>query len=361
MTGSGVRHLGVLARSPRPAGSPAEAEARSYVARELAGLGFAVREEPFSYSAFPGRYGTPVGGALVAATALLTSWLALQGASAIWVLASFVIGMGAAMGFARAMLGNGVLDLSLLRARAVNLAATRGTSEPQVWLVAHLDSKSQPISSIVRVMGVALLALCVALCALGVALTLAGLAPRTLWQVAQLASVVGALPVMFSVVGTRSDGAVDNASGVAAVVAAAELLGREVRCGVLIPSAEELGLAGARAWAREHPLATAINCDGVDDDGETVIMYNGAAPPDVVDAVRAATDKPVRVRRMPIGLLTDSTALADAGWRTVTVSHGSLATLRRVHTTRDSLASLRGTSIDDVAVILARAVEALAS
>ena len=39
----------------------------------------------------------------------------------------------------------------------------------------------------------------------------------------------------------------------------------------------------------------------------------------------------------------------------------TLATLRRVHTMNDSLATLRGTSIDDVAAILARAAEALAS
>jgi hypothetical protein len=84
-------------------------------------------------------------------------------------------------------------------------------------------------------------------------------------------------------------------------------------------------------------------------------------PTDVVSAVRDASPPTARVRRMPLGLLTDSTALSDAGWRAVTVSHGSLASLRRVHTKRDSLANLRGTSVDDVSVILARAAEALAS
>ena len=63
---------------------------------------------------------------------------------------------------------------------------------------------------------------------------------------------------------------------------------------------------------------------------------------------------------MPLGLLTDSSALAERGWTTVTVSRGSLATLRRVHTRRDSLAALRGDGIDEVATLLARAVEALA-
>ena len=92
-----------------------------------------------------------------------------------------------------------------------------------------------------------------------------------------------------------------------------------------------------------------------------MIMYNGRIPTDVVSAVRDASAGEARARRMPLGLLTDSTALADAGWRTVTVSHGSLTSLRRVHTKKDSLANLRGTSVDDVSVILARAAEALAS
>lgn len=92
-----------------------------------------------------------------------------------------------------------------------------------------------------------------------------------------------------------------------------------------------------------------------------MIMHNHRVPQNVVLAVRDASSRSVRVRRMPLGLLTDSTALSDAGWNAVTVSVGSLATLRRVHTTRDSLAAMRGTSIDDVSVILARAAEALAS
>jgi hypothetical protein len=195
----------------------------------------------------------------------------------------------------------------------------------------------------------------------GVLVTLAGVPARTLWIGALIAATAGGLPVLASVVGSESDGAVDNASGVAAVLAAAALVGRDVACGVLLPDAEELGLAGGRAWARAHAASVALNCDGVDDEGELVIMYNGRVPTDVVAAVRSASTQRAHVRRMPLGLLTDSTALSDAGWRTVTVSHGSLATLRRVHTKSDSLANLRGTSVDDVSVILARAAEALAS
>ncbi|HEV7994022.1 MAG TPA: hypothetical protein VGP25_19495, partial [Gemmatimonadaceae bacterium] len=92
-----------------------------------------------------------------------------------------------------------------------------------------------------------------------------------------------------------------------------------------------------------------------------VIMYNRRQPAALVRALSAATNDVIRVRRMPLGLLTDSTALSDAGRDAITVSHGSLRTLRRIHTPSDSLAHLHGTRIDRVAAILARAAEALAS
>ena len=359
---SGIRHLEALAQRPRPAGSAAEQAAREYAATVLTTLGFTVHEERFTYSAFPGRYATPVAGAVLGATIVVASALGLDG-SAIGAAAVLVTGGLATARFARWMLGDGVLTVPWLRCEGVNLAATRGSREPTVWLSAHLDSKSQPVPSAVRVTGISMLALGMVLALGAMGLTLVGVHSRTTWWGALAAGVAGALPVMASVVGARSDGAVDNASGVAAVLAAAARVGPECGCGVLLFSAEELGLAGARAWARTHAASTALNCDGVDDGGSLVIMYNLPAPSDVIDAVRVAVPAPkvARARHMPLGLLTDSTALAAAGWRAVTLSHGSLATLRRIHTANDSLAALRGDRIDGVADILARAAEALAT
>ena len=357
----GVRHLLALAQRPRPAGSVAEQVARNYASRTLSDLGFNVHEEPFAYSAFPGRYATPIGGATLALTLALVSGLALRGYGVLLVAGVLALGVSATALFARFMLRDGVLTAPWLRTNGVNLVATRGVTAPRVWLLAHLDSKSQPVPSAARVAGVVLLVVGVALSLSALLLTLVGINARMVWWGAIVVDAIGALPVMASVVGSRSDGAVDNASGVAAVLAAAALMRPELACGILLPSAEELGLAGARAWARTRAVGIALNCDGVDDDGDLVIMYNHHLPPDVVDAVRANSRRVVTVRRMPLGLLTDSSALAAHGWSAVTVSHGSLATLRRVHTRRDSLAHLRGDAIDDVAVILARAAEALAS
>ena len=360
----GVRHLRVLADRPRPAGSSAERDARAYAAGVLAILGYDVREERFAYSAFPGRYATPIAGGILGATIGVASCLGLSG-NANGAAAVLVSGIAVTALFARWMLASGVLSAPWLRREGVNLVATRGPTEPRVWLVAHLDSKSQPVPSALRVAGVGLLALALVLSTIAVVMTLAGLPVQTIWWLALAGGVAGALPVTASLVGARSNGAVDNASGVAAVLAAAAAVSRGSACGVLLPSAEELGLAGARAWVRSHPAGIALNCDGVDDGGTLVIMYNRPRPAGVITAIQGVAESArigrVRARQMPLGLLTDSTAFAAAGWQTVTVSHGSLATLLRVHTSRDSLENLQGSSIDAVAGVLARSVELLAT
>ena len=358
---AGTEHLVAIARGPRAAGSEGERAAREYAATVLRRAGFDVATESFEYSALPGRFGTPAGSALAWATVLASAWLALgrdQARAAALVLAAGLIALAFV---ARRMLGDGVLTIPWLRARADNLVATRGGTPPRVWLVAHLDSKSQPIPSALRVAAIVLLALGVLTTLAACALTLGGASARTLWQVGAIAATAGAIPAMLSVVGNNSHGAVDNASGVAAVLAAAAMVPSELALGVLLPSAEELGLAGARAWVRAHSAqrATMLNCDGVDDEGELTIMYSGSLPKSLVSVLAQSAERAPRVRRMPLGLLTDSVAFASAGWDAVTVSRGSLATLRRVHTRRDSLDALRGDGLREVSVVLARAAEAL--
>ena len=357
---AGAEHLVVIARQPRAAGSEGEGAAREHAASVLRDAGFTIEIERFEYSALPGRFGTPAGSALALVTVLLASWLATAQDAPRAAALVLIGGLVLLAIVARRMLGDGVLTIPWLRRSGENLVARRGDEPPRVWLVAHLDSKSQPIPSVVRVAAIVLLAIGVVLAVVALATTLVPGSSRMLWWVSVVASIGGAIPAMLSVVGNDSDGAVDNASGVAAVLAAVELLPRELTIGVLMPSAEELGLAGARAFARDGASpAIALNCDGVDDHGALTIMYTGRRPDSVVRALERVASRAPRVRRMPLGLLTDSVALADAGWRTVTVSRGSLATLRRVHTRRDSLDSLRGDGIHEVSTLLARAAEAL--
>jgi len=234
------------------------------------------------------------------------------------------------------------------KAPGVNLEAKRG--EPTIWLVAHIDSKSQPIPILVRagsivaciVIGVAMMAMA--------AFRVDGLA----WQIVTLAAVLAGLPVAISTVGALSPGALDNATGVATVLLVAERVDRSVPLGVLITSAEELGLAGARAWVRGQPAkGTVINCDTIDDRGYLTIMHSHGRPERLI---RAFERRAVRARRVLPGILVDSIAFAEAGWDAVTVSRGTLATLAKIHRRVDGPEGLGGSGVVEAAGVIAEAL-----
>ena len=243
----------------------------------------------------------------------------------------------------------------------------------RIWLVAHLDSKSQPVPMVARVGGVVATIACAVI--VGGLLTAELLTTRALvsavsWGVLGVLGIVAAAPIAATTVGTASDGALDNASGVAAVLGAAELLAAESsEVGVLLMSAEELGMAGAHAWAEAwaragRAPAVALNCDGVDDAGPLTVLRGARLTPALVGALDIAgrrIDAPLLVRRIPPGLLVDAVALAAAGWEAITVSKGTWATLARVHTRRDTLARLRGEGLAEAAALLAELARVLVS
>ena len=339
---SAAAHLAVLAREPRPAGEGAERRAREYCAEVLRSHGFSVEERRFDYSLFPGRFATPLVGLVSITWILAAALLGVRGAawSALLTLVSGALLVTAGTAW---IARRGVLDMPVLRAHSVNLVAQRGT--PTVWLLAHLDSKSQPIPIIVRAAGITLTVL-VWLAAIGLAgLQVLGANVIAGWVWVATAAILAAAPVAASVVGAKSPGAADNASGVAAVLTAVERAPREHGLGVLLTSAEELGLAGARAWARESTSRTAVNVDTVDDHGVLRGLFTGRAPTALLRDMAAAAKEagvPFRPQRLFPGILVDGVALADAGWQVVTLSKGTAGTLARVHTPRDDLDRLQG-------------------
>ncbi|HEX6049134.1 MAG TPA: M28 family peptidase [Gemmatimonadaceae bacterium] len=347
-----------LAREPRPAGSDAEARARAFCTERLRAAGFDVREEPFEYSSFVGRWGTPVGGVAALALLLVAHVLARQG-KPLSALTLLVVGAAAMAIVAAAAARSGVLTFPAERRWGVNLVATRGTDSPPLWLMAHLDSKSQPVPILARAAGVTLVVVTWLVSAALAVAQLAGSDPSLWWTPVGVIAALGAMPVIATTVGSRSPGALDNASGVATVLRAAERTRAAV--GVCLTSAEELGLAGARAWVRGRGRATALNCDGVDDRGAVTCMYTGAKPVALVDqVVHAATQAgtSVRAHRLLPGVLTDGVALADAGWNVVTLSKGGLGTLARIHSSRDRPELVTGTGIAEVARLMAEVIDA---
>jgi hypothetical protein len=326
-------------------------------------VGYRVTPRPFEYSAFTGRWATPLAGAWIA------GWLAVAGHLGDrdrpdLALGALVVALLALAAAGRYLGDAGVLSFPIMRRRGVNIEAVRGGREPAVWLVAHVDSKWQPVPMAVRAAGVVVLAIAsIAALVLSIVQWRSGVG-RVVWLPLVIVGGIGALPVIVSVVGDRGPGAVDNASGVATVLDAAEQLADEANVGVVITDAEELALAGAAAWARQsgRRAGIALNCDGVDDDGMLTVMYSGARPDGLVDALRNAAARDgerLRVMQMIPGVLTDSVALARAGWTTATLSRGSLRTLGRIHTMADDTTAMRGTAIAGAARVLAAAAVAL--
>jgi hypothetical protein len=223
----------------------------------------------------------------------------------------------------------------------VNLIAVRPHARVATWLVAHYDSKGQPLSMAAR-LGAA------ALATLGVG-ELLGLLLRALVGPVHLglpdallgaAGGSGVLLLLGSSRATdRSAGAVDNGTGVVAVLATVDALPPEAGVGVIFPDAEEYGLVGSRALVREraHLLAdtSVVNFDGIDDRGPTIALVHRRGP---------ATERLVaglgarRARWLPV--LVDGLVLGRAARESVTVMRGDWRTACRVHSRRDTAARL---------------------
>lgn len=354
-----MSHFETLAARPRPVEGFATDAAREYCAVHLRSLGFDVVERPLFFSPIPGHLGAPLIGGAGMLSLVGAAWLGESGRGAAAAIASVlavvvVAGLALYLGGARGTRGPLALQ------RAVNLEAVRGRN-PRVWLVAHLDSKAQPVSTAIRTLGALLLTLALLLAAVGALLYTFAAVPGWLWETLTILAAAGGMPLVSSTVGVDSDGAADNASGVAAVLEAVALVDSRKSVGVLITDAEELALAGARAWVIDRAPGIAINCDTIDDDGRFVIMrYQGARLASLaVEGARVEDPRAKLIRPLP-GVLTDSVAFRDAGWETVTLSRGTIRTLNRIHTERDSLGSMRGTGIPAAARVLARLVEELA-
>lgn len=362
---TGAELLQAIGGRARPAGSKSERQARELCARELSDAGFSVLDRPFEYSAFPGLWGTPLVGVmlLVAGLVVALGRLGATTRSGFGMVAGPIIGL--MMALTAGMIGwwlarYGVSSMRVMRRRGVNLEASRGVAK--LWLVAHLDTKSQPVSLLVRAAGVVITCVSWGVVLIASAGVLTGVVGRAAVAPLGWLAVVGAIPLVLSWVNHRHGGAgaLDNASGVAAVMRASVLVDRELPLGVILSSGEELGLAGARAWLagrRGLGQGVMINCDGIDDVGAvtcTVARDGGMFRSSVDEVVRDAPHLPtVRVRSSLPGVLFDAVAFADEGWPAATVSRGTLGSLARVHTRADTLDRLRGDGVEQAARFIA--------
>jgi hypothetical protein len=282
-----------------------------------------------------------------------------------------LIAIAVATGLLGGYLLKGVLRFRVMRRSSANLVARRNlTGDPNIWLVAHTDSKSQTIPMLMRVGSITAAGLFFAiqlatLVALWIEHTGFANFPAGFHALAPLAgylTAIAIIPVILCFITSKSPGALDNATGVAVVLLAAEMISRDRNVGVVLTSGEELGLAGARAFvATRSARGIAINCDTVDDSGRFIAMRHRRGDSGAATMTRAASElgEAVKVRPLIGGILTDGVAFAEAGWDSWTLSRGNIGTLALVHTSRDRPQRIAGTGIATAARILAATAEEL--
>lgn len=334
-----------LLASPREAGTPAAAAARDLVAAHLEACGWTVERQRFLF--VPSAVlGLPVFGAGLGALGLLVLPALTASSLPGWTAAILLAGGVAALGPLALGVGLGWLPLWGGPREDANLIATRGGAPVRRWIVAHLDTKAQAQSMAGRLVAVWVLGL-----------ALAGLIGLTMLRLAGPVSLVSAaVGAAFAVVagalvgrgrlrGT-TPGARDNGTGVAAALAAAGSIAGE-GTGILITGAEEFGLVGARifATARRELLADAVvvNLDTIDEEGELALVSHdarGARYAAELAPAMASAGLPARLRRLPVGILTDSVPFARRRVPAVTIGRLTWRTLRTIHTPRDTAEGL---------------------
>ena len=331
---------------PRLVGTPNHARVRQTLKRELAARGFEVEEHAFA--ATPSRLGSvALAGACVAWGAIGTvlllflsgqPWMVVG-----WTLTVVVVTTHLLI-TSRARTGAG----AEAAVHCVNLIARRPASRPSIWLVAHYDSKGQPISMATRIVGAACLMV-------GAVAALGALAVGWMMLPGVALLAVGTSVMARNRVTDASPGAVDNASAVVAVFAILDLLPPGAALGVLFTDAEEWGLLGARALVRERGAlldgAAVVNLDGIDDRGRPIAFTHRRGP---VGRAVAAELGAVAAPWLPV--LVDGIALARGSRDCVTIMRGDWQTTRVVHTPLDTAERLTLEGVRQVAAGVARAL-----
>lgn len=354
---------------PRLCGSEGAQHVDEYIRGELTRLGYEVRELPFTFSATPGRWAVPAAGVLLILTGVSSSALAAghHGLTAlvVLVLAVFLLALAATKAAAA------IQSLPWERMQGINWLASRPGARPRYVLAAHRDSKSQAVPLIARAAAigggiVAILALLL--------LDLVALLGPDRWHLGvpalliAVACAAAGATLAACIVRNDSPGALDNASGVAALLALAARERESLDVAFLLTDAEELGLAGASAVSRRlPPTIHVINLDGLDDGGGFhVIERHGFPPrglaPNLVAALLGAAHRlgfQAQRRTLPVGVLADHIPFLEAGIAAVTVMRGTPESLRRVHLAADDTSRLTGEGVAQTAALVAEALALL--
>ncbi len=327
---------------PRLAGSPGERAARDKVARAFRDAGLETDLEFFYCSDYAitvaARWAmVPTGFILVAA--------ALAGRLGFWAPAMILALLSLLpAAYVLKRVGEGFNDPDRPRQyRSANVVGRMAGKDGAgtVVLMAHYDSKSQVFPIWLRISifllsaaGSAALILAVAVCSLLEALKTPCLLTPIILPSA-LILLMADLSLLFNAVGNKSEGALDNATGVGIITEIATRLAKEkpeeLNVVAAATAAEEIGLCGANAFIEAHaheldPSSTLfLNFDGCGGDRVLRVLKSHGAParkipPDLARAIKEIADREgiqVKWTTIPAGMATDLFPVKKAGYKGV--------------------------------------------
>jgi hypothetical protein len=357
-----------LAR-PRMTGTDGATQVAAMLRTKLRGFGYEIREYPFTFSTIPGRFGVSlVGWLFLAGTLGAAAMMNMRHPGIALSILLLIAFLSAAIAVLTPVLHN---SLPIAKVNASNFMAIKPGSRPRYLVMAHFDSKSQPVPLAFR--GPAIAIAIVAWIAFVIYTLLALLdtvwiVPRFTMMFAVLCFISGVV-LVFYWVDNRSPGALDNATGLATLLGVAELTAADNGdVGYLLTDAEEFGLVGAREIASKlDPVIGVINIDSIDDEGNFFILEKFGLParhiaPHLAAALlTAATDLnlPAQRRNVPFGLLVDHIPLAQRNLPAVTLGRVTWASLRRVHRPNDSIDALNGSGVESAIAMIHQALTIL--
>jgi hypothetical protein len=346
----------------RGAGTRAEAEARDWVRSELSGMGLRTIDEPVIYDPWLFRVGLSILLPLMAAAVAL-ALVAPGGGWAIVVVFALGLPVVSAVAWGRPRWDRGE------RVRSANLVAIRDA--PRLWVVAHLDTKSQHLSFVARsvIAGIAVVAL--------PAFAVSRLGGWSELAVGTGCAAMAALLVLAaSGHGDRSPGANDNASGVALLLELARRLADEPAVGFVVSTGEEDGLVGADRFVRarvgedsaSRPFV--VNLDTVGCPPLLITGHRLGFGPGGGEGTRegmlhgamltAAADVPHRRRAIPFPAAVDSFVFHRGGYPALTLAGGTVwNTYRYLHRPQDTADRLDLDWMDRVADVAERGIRSL--
>jgi hypothetical protein len=350
---------------PRLTGTDGAARTERSLRDAFDALGYEVRPLPFSFSTWPGRFGYTMAGALLLLTGGLGAWLIQAGTP---LAALVVLAGGMALALSPLLLLEKALRLPWGRVDTANLLCARPETRPSWIVMAHRDSKSQLAPTLART-GAVLLGVAgwLTLMLLGGLAAAGGAAPPAPTWVAGGGTALAGLVLALSWAGDRSPGALDNATGLAALLAVARQEESD-DVAFLVTDGEELGLAGARAAVGDlPPVQGVINLDGLDDRGPVIVAEGhgwrrrGTAPQLVAALLTAGRALGLDIRRRPLprSIHVDHMPVAAAGVPAVTVLRGRWRSLARVHRPSDRPDRIDGRGAAEVAATVTAALHLL--